>query len=149
MTDHAASFVKDVTFGFLDSSVAADQLHNPVLISNSDDNTMLRAIRNELAKSSSFVFSVAFITSSGLAILKQALHEFAGHGEIITSRYLDFNEPDMFREMLNLDRVKVHIHPDIEDGFHAKGYIFHQAHGVTAIVGSSNLTDSALTINQE
>lgn len=149
MTSRFDSFTRDITFGFLDSSVPADQLHNPVLISNSDDNTMLRAIRDELAKSSSFVFSVAFITSSGLAILKQALHEFPGHGEIITSRYLDFNEPDVFREMLNLDRVKVHIHPDIDDGFHAKGYIFNQEHGVTAIVGSSNLTDSALTVNQE
>lgn len=143
------SIARDVEFGFLDGSLPADQLHNPVLISNTDDNTMLRAIREELSNSSHFIFSVAFITSSGLAILKQALHEFPGTGEIITSRYLDFNEPDVFRELLNLDRVTVHVHPDIEDGFHAKGYIFHHGFGVTAIVGSSNLTDSALVVNQE
>lgn len=149
MLPYVSSLSRDIEFGFLNSSLPADQLHNPVLISNADDNTMLRAIKEELARSSSFIFSVAFITSSGLAMLKQALHEFQGNGTIITSRYLDFNEPDVFRELLNLDGVDVFVDPGIDEGFHAKGYIFEQPYGVTAIVGSSNLTDRALKINQE
>lgn len=149
MTPHVSSVTRDVEFGFLDATLAADQLHNPVLISNSEDNTMLRAIKEELSRSTSFLFSVAFITSSGLAMLKQALHEFEGQGTIITSRYLDFNEPDVFRELLNLDGVDVYVDPGIDEGFHAKGYVFTQPFGTTAIVGSSNLTDRALTVNQE
>ncbi|GAB3692809.1 DUF3427 domain-containing protein [Corynebacterium nasicanis] len=146
---HVSSLTRDLEFGFLNASLPADQLHNPVLISNAEDNTMLRALKEELARSKSFIFSVAFITSSGLAILKQALHEFAGSGTIITSRYLDFNEPDVFRELLNLDGVDVYVDPGIEEGFHAKGYVFEQQYGITAIIGSSNLTDRALMVNQE
>ncbi len=149
MISHHTSLTQDVQFGFLDATLAADQLHNPVLISNTDDNTMLRAIKEELSRSTSFIFSVAFITSSGLAMLKQALHEFSGQGTIITSRYLDFNEPDVFRELLNLDSVQVLVDSGVEEGFHAKGYVFNQEFGMTAIVGSSNLTDRALTVNQE
>lgn len=147
--DPTTSIQQDLHFGFLDSAIAADQLHNPVLISNIDDNTMLRAIKEELSRSQSFIFSVAFITSSGLAMLKQALVEFSGQGTIITSRYLDFNEPDVFRELLNLDGIDVLVDPGIDEGFHAKGYVFTQGFGTTAIVGSSNLTDRALTVNQE
>lgn len=147
MIPHLSSITRDVKFGFLDSTLAADQLHNPVLISNADDNTMLRAIKEELSRSDSFIFSVAFITSSGLAMLKQALYEFTGSGTIITSRYLDFNEPDVFRELLNLDGVEVYVDPGIDEGFHAKGYIFEQPFGITAIVGSSNLTDRALNLD--
>lgn len=149
MMPYASSITRDVEFGFLSSAVPADQLHNPVLILNSEENTMLRAIKEELARSTSFIFSVAFITSSGLAMLKQALHEFKGSGTIITSRYLDFNEPDVFRELHNLDDVEVYVDPGIDEGFHAKGYVFEQTFGVTAIVGSSNLTDRALKVNQE
>lgn len=149
MIPHLSSITRDVKFGFLDSTLAADQLNNPVLISNADDNTMLRAIKEELSRSDSFIFSVAFITSSGLAMLKQALYEFTGSGTIITSRYLDFNEPDVFRELLNLDGVEVYVDPGVDEGFHAKGYIFEQPFGITAIVGSSNLTDRALKVNQE
>lgn len=137
----------DTHFGFLNRSIAANQILNPVLISNGEPATMLQAIKEELRTASSFTFSVAFISSKGLALLKQALLDFEGTGRIITSRYLDFNDPSMFRELLLLEDVEVLIHQG--DGFHSKGYVFHHDVGVTAIVGSSNLTDNALLVNQE
>ncbi|AWB81163.1 DUF3427 domain-containing protein [Corynebacterium yudongzhengii] len=149
MNQRALAIARDIEFGFLDASVNAEQLYNPELIANTTDNTMLWAMKKELARSERFIFSVAFITSSGLAMLKQALYEFPGQGTIITSRYLDFNEPDVFRELLNLDNVEVLVDDGVEEGFHAKGYLFEQADGLTAIVGSSNLTDRALKVNQE
>ncbi len=92
----------DNTFGFFDSRVDASQLFNPILVSNSKGNTMLRAIRDELKRSSDFVFSVAFITPSAIAMLKQAILDYQGSGSIITSTYLGFNSPAVFRELLNL-----------------------------------------------
>lgn len=139
----------DVRFGFLDSSVAAPQIYNPKLVANRDGDTMLSAIQEQLITAHEFVFSVAFITSDGLAALKQALVDFNGQGTIITSRYLDFNEPDMFRELLNLHGVKVLVHDIPSAGFHAKGYLFTNRAGVTAIIGSSNLTVNALKVNEE
>lgn len=120
-----------------------------MLVSNSDGNTMLRAIRDELKRSSHFVFSVAFITPSAIAMLKQAILDYQGSGIIITSTYLGFNSPAAFRELLNLQGIRVYVHPDSAAGFHAKGYIFEQESSTTAIVGSSNLTERALLRNHE
>ena len=108
---------------------------------------MLQGIKLELRTAQSFTFSVAFISSRGIALLKQALLDFKGKGRIITSRYLDFNDPTMFRELLTLENVEVLIHQG--DGFHSKGYVFHHDVGITAVVGSSNLTDNALLVNRE
>ena len=140
---------RDTEFGFLDKCATADQLYHPLLISNAHGETMLKAIRQELKRSHSFEFSVAFISAQALAQLKQVLRDFAGPGTIVTSRYLDFNEPDMFRELLELENVDVFVHNGDDTGFHPKGYVFHQESTVTAIVGSSNLTSNALNRNQE
>lgn len=153
----------DTQFGFLDRALPAGQIFNPELIVNAstdasaqhagEDRSMLAAIKNELRQANEFIFSVAFIAPSGLAPLKQQLLDFTGRGTIITSRYLDFNEPAVFRELLQLTEdnpnIEVLIHEDVDHGFHAKGYIFRHEVGMTAIVGSSNVTGSALSTNQE
>lgn len=147
MTTPHSALELDTHFGFLDRTIQSQQLLNPVLISNRDDATVLQALREELRRSKHFTFSVAFISSSGIALLKQALVDFQGTGEIITSRYLDFNDPTMFRELLLLENVAIYVHADM--GFHSKGYVFEQDTGITAIIGSSNLTANALLRNQE
>lgn len=110
---------------------------------------MLRALRDELKRSTSFSFSVAFVSSRAIALLKQEFAEFVGAGRIITSDYLGFNSPSAFRELLALKKlgIDVRLHP--ESGFHPKGYVFNGPSGVTAILGSSNLTESALVTNHE
>lgn len=139
----------DTAFGFLDASLPAEQVLHPLLISNEKDNTMLRALRHELHRSQQFAFSVAFVTTGALALLKQALLDFQGNGVIVTSTYLNFNAPDAFRELLTLDGVDVYVHPGVERGFHAKGYLFELGDSTTAIIGSSNLTGRALQQNDE
>ncbi|WP_200829137.1 DUF3427 domain-containing protein [Arcanobacterium ihumii] len=141
---------QSVAFGFINKNLpVTEQLLNPSLISNNESQSMLVAIQQELRRCDSFIFSVAFITSSALAMLKQVLADFDGRGEIITSRYLDFNEPAVFEELLLLPNVNVWVHDKPGVGFHAKGYIFHRSDSVTAIIGSSNLTDKALKKNRE
>lgn len=109
---------------------------------------MSRAIISELRHAESFIFSVAFITPSALNVLKQDLLDFAGNGTIITSNYLGFNSPTAYRELLNFPNLNVLV-VDAKYGFHAKGYIFQNQGQTTAIVGSSNLTVSALSSNHE
>lgn len=107
---------------------------------------------NQLNSCDSFCFSVAFINKSGLAILKQALIDLRGkgiRGKIITSTYLGFNHPNVFKELLIFDNIEVRIFEDEEIGFHPKGYIFKHKNNFDIIVGSSNLTQSALSTNQE
>lgn len=139
----------DTNFGFINSSTDAHRTHNPLLISNDGGATMLWAIRHELQRADRFCFSVAFVTSGAIALLKQALLDFEGTGAIITSTYLDFNEPNALRELLGVRNVDVYVHPGVERGFHPKGYLFNQGPLTTAIVGSSNLTSRALLQNEE
>lgn len=150
MNWQSSPLAQSTAFGFLDqNSTYSNQVFNPSLIFNNDEHTMLAAIREELRRCNHFTFSVAFISSSALAMLKQELLNYQGTGRIITSNYLDFNEPEVFEELLQLDQFEVLVHSDPAAGFHAKGYVFHHDDGVTAIVGSSNLTERALNCNHE
>lgn len=133
---------------FIDGREAHKTRFSPLLIDNQASHTMSRAIISELRHAESFVFSVAFITPSALNVLKQDLLDFAGRGTIITSNYLGFNSPAVYRELLNFPHLNVLV-VDARYGFHAKGYIFQNLGQTTAIVGSSNLTVSALSSNHE
>ena len=139
----------DTAFGYLNRQLESARVFNPKLISNTPDNDMLRAIKHELKRAQSFDFSIAFVTASALALLKQDLLDFEGRGRIITSTYLQFNEPAVFKELLQLTNVEVRVLKDSVDAFHSKGYVFEHAEGTTAIIGSSNLTRGALISNSE
>lgn len=97
-----------------------------------------------------FDISVAFIASSGLAALKNTLIYLRDNnirGRLITSTYLNFNDPKMFEELIKYKNIDVRIYQG--KGFHPKGYIFKNNDDINIIVGSSNLTQSALSTNQE
>ncbi|GEK81351.1 DUF3427 domain-containing protein [Agrococcus baldri] len=139
----------DVNYGYLSRSASAPKKTHPQVIVNSDGTSMLRALREELKQSSSFTFSVAFISPGAIALLKQELVEYAGRGRIVTSDYLGFNSPAAFGELLNLARLGFDVRLHEQTDFHPKGYVFEHAEHVTAIVGSSNLTKAALVSNHE
>lgn len=143
-------FRQDIEFGFMDGASPGVGLHNPKLILNHAGATVEHTIVEELGRSSSFTFSVAFITAGAIAQLKQHLRDFKGSGRIITSDYLAFNQPQAFAELLNLKKqfgFDIRLHTS--SAFHAKGYIFQQLHSMTAMIGSSNLTSAALSQNHE
>ena len=144
-----APFGQDVGFGFLDRLVNSPRQFHPHLVLNTATDSMLRALRYELRRASTFTFSVAFVSPRAIALLKQELIEFEGVGRIITSNYLGFNSPQAFSELLNLtnEGIDVRLHPDL--AFHPKGYVFHRPESITAILGSSNLTEGALARNHE
>ncbi len=75
---------------------------------------MLEALRAEIAIAGSFHFSVAFIRTSGIGALKQSLVDSGRRAlrqgtrnTIITSTYLDFNDPEALRELMALPGVDV------------------------------------------
>jgi superfamily II DNA or RNA helicase/HKD family nuclease len=140
---------QDVNFGYLDRKVVSPRKFQPQLVLNTETHSMLRALRAELQRATSFTFSVAFVSPRAIALLKQELVEFVGVGRIITSDYLGFNSPHAFSELLNLTNLGIDVRIHNETAFHPKGYVFQQPSGVTAILGSSNLTESALAKNHE
>ncbi len=139
----------DVEFGYLRGQASSSRRYHPQIVLNTSENTVLRTLRDELARCASFTFSVAFVSPRAIALLKQELVEFDGTGRIVTSDYLAFNSPAAFAELLNLRHLGIDVRLHDGEAFHPKGYIFHHEHTVTAMIGSSNLTENALARNTE
>lgn len=145
-----------VKTGFIQKETESKQEIRPKLIyNNSDKNlTVLSVVKEELRDCNTFWFSVAFVSQDGMATLKQSLAEAAARGvegRILTSNYLSFNSPKALRELLLLKNVEVRV---FEGQLHTKGYCFTYCTNPektfkNLIVGSSNLTGSALKLNKE
>ncbi|CAM2861266.1 DUF3427 domain-containing protein [Salinicoccus roseus] len=136
--------------GFLDKDTHKIGHHPPRMIINSKEENVLSSMLDEMESCLSFSISVAFITEGGLATLKTALYELAKQnrgGRIITSTYLNFNKPKVFKALLNIPNLEVRAAD--KEGFHAKGYVFRNPHYSSMFIGSSNLTDAALKKNYE
>lgn len=137
--------------GFIDASIEADGELVPRFVSNDKAarTTLLSVIKRQLSECISFDFSVAFIAEGGLQTLMASLNELAERnipGRIITSTYLNFNSPDSFRALLRFPNIETRVY---QGNMHAKGYFFNKEDINTIIVGSSNLTQTALTCNKE
>lgn len=138
--------------GFIDKKYDKSSRYTPKLLVNKprQNENVLTSILEELESCHSFIFSVAFITESGLATLKSYLLDLKIKGitgRILTSTFLNFNQPKVFKELMKITNVEVRL-TDIE-GFHSKGYIFGHEDYYSLIVGSSNLTAHALKVNHE
>lgn len=139
---------------FIDKSFPSNKDLRPKLFFNDYKRRMNLAfeITKRLKECDYFEFSIAFISESGLAVLKQILlnlKEKGVRGRIITSTYLGFNAPKMFKQLLSFSNIEVRIFEKEHCGFHPKGFIFHTGDHRDIIVGSSNLTQTALESNQE
>lgn len=111
---------------------------------------VLKTIQKELINCSSFDISVAFVTMSGFVVLANQLKELKEKGvkgRLITSTYNNFNDPSIFRKLMELENLEVRVHT--RSPLHTKGYIFYRENATNIIIGSSNLTQSALTTNRE
>jgi superfamily II DNA or RNA helicase len=91
---------------------------------------------------------------SGITPLLQTLRELEKKnipGEILTTNYLNFSEPRALEKINELKNITLKMF-DVEaagTGFHTKGYIFKKEEIYRIIIGSSNITSAALTINRE
>lgn len=123
----------------------------PRLIANSKTTggTLLGEIKHRLSDCVAFDFCVAFVADGGLQVLVDSFNELKQRGvrgRLLTSTYLSFNSPDAFRKLLEYDNIDVRV---FQGNLHAKGYVFDEGNTSTVIVGSSNMTQTALTCNRE
>lgn len=128
-----------------------------LILNQSNDTNVYRALKMELATCNSFTFAVAFISHEGLANLLTVLQDLdksGVKGRILTSTYLYFNKPEVFRALLKIPNVEVRLFNERNKDnrvlpFHAKGYMFEHEEYIAAIIGSSNLTQTAIIKNYE
>lgn len=123
------------------------------LIVNSDKGNLLYELHKSLHECEKFYFSVAFINYSGIQLLLEAFKELEDkgiRGKIITSTYLNFTEPKALERIKKFNNVDLKIFvTNKEVGFHTKAYIFENKDNYKIIIGSSNITQSALKSNIE
>ncbi|MGN2338678.1 DUF3427 domain-containing protein [Clostridium cagae] len=138
--------------GLINSMINSNLALIPKLIINdySKGNKVLNELISELNKCEEFFISVAFITSSGIIPLLETLKNLSKKGvkgKILTTDYLNFSEPKALRKLLEFPNIEIKLYS--KENFHTKGYIFKYSDHYKLIVGSSNLTQSALTKNKE
>ena len=126
--------------------------YDPKLIINQPEKKefLLNNLQDETEKCVSFIFSIAFVTQDGLNAIKTYLNDLNQRGvkgRLITSTYLQFNHPDVFESLMKIPNLEVRLSE--KRGFHAKGYLFEHQDYHSFIIGSSNLTMSALKLNYE
>ena len=141
---------------YINGSVAANLAYKPAFVSNNPEEgkKVISSVEDELLRCDQFQISVAFITMGGVTPLLQTLkglEEKGIKGQILTTNYLNFSEPRALEKLNGLKNITLKMY-DVEaagNGFHTKGYIFKKEEIYRIIIGSSNMTSAALTVNKE
>ncbi len=112
-------------------------------------------INDHLGEADNVIISVSFIFLSGLRLIFDKLKNNSNPEKltIITSNYLKSTEPsalDMLLELRNMG-ARVYLYDSLESNqsFHMKSYFFSSQNSKTLIVGSSNLSLTAMQRGHE
>jgi len=141
---------------FINSAVNSNLAYKSQFIYNDNKKgqKVFSSIEEELLRCDSFAISVAFITRGGITPLLQTLKELEKRnvpGRILTTDYLAFSDPVALDTIASLSNIELRMYQTERagNGFHTKGYIFQKSEEYRFIIGSSNLTQDALTRNME
>ncbi len=145
-------FYNNIKAGFIEKSIDSSGEYIPRLLTNerSVGVKVLSSIIAELNSCEEFWFSVAFLTNGGLQSLLNTFKELQNQkikGKILVSQYLNFTQPEALKRLLKFKNIELRINTN--DNFHSKGYLFKKGEYYNLIVGSSNLTATALSTNKE
>lgn len=138
--------------GFIDHLIRSDKNFVPQYLINDKaaGKKVLTTIDRELKRCDEFWFSVAFVTTSGVATLINTFIELEKKGikgKILVSQYQNFTQPEALRRLLRFSNIELKIAVGVD--YHSKCYLFKNDQVYDLIIGSSNLTASALCSNKE
>ena len=138
--------------GFINKNIDSEIAYQPKIITNDYRNNekVLTSIDSSLQDCEEFFFNVAFVTKSGVISLLNTLEKIEKQGKkgkILISKYQNFSDPNALRMLLKFSNISLRVID--ENNFHAKGYLFKLKKNYELIIGSSNLTQDALSKNTE
>jgi len=144
--------LKSLETGYLDKSTTSRDSLYPTVITNDKarGQKVLSWLSRDLDNCHQFWFAAAFLTTGGVAVLMNKLleaQERGVKGKILVSQYQNFTQPEALRRLLKFENIELKIATDRD--FHAKGFLFRFQDKFRIMIGSSNLTDRALTVNAE
>lgn len=142
---------------FLDKKFPSEENWKAKLLYNDFKNKIKVSteIIKELKNCDEYLISVAFIKNSNLLeSLKLTLKEIdekGVKGKLLTTDYENVTDPETLMSLHTLKNLEIKMYRTnySRKGFHTKGYIFKKANNYSIIVGSSNMTKSAMTENAE
>ncbi len=141
--------IDSIKTSLIDRNMESILSYQHKLISNREEK-IISLIRRELESCDEFIISVAFVTLGGVTMILEQLKDLEARGvkgKILTGDYLTFTQPKALKKLLEFKNIELKVLSD--EKFHAKGYFFRKGDIWTMIVGSSNLTQTALTVNFE
>ena len=153
--EHIKKLQEGLSSAFIIENGNTNLAYKPQFLTNDyhKGTKVLSSIENELLHCDEFMISVAFITRSGITPLLQTFQELERKGikgRILTTDYLLFSEPEALNTLHSLKNITLKMFcTNNGPGFHTKGYIFQKDQLYRIIIGSSNMTQYALTVNQE
>ena len=133
----------------IDFNIDSDEKYQYELIANGEEKIVTR-LRKYFEDCDEFIISVAFITMGGISLFLEELKNLENKGikgKILTGDYLTFTEPKALKKLLSYKNIDLKVATNRKH--HTKAYFFRKENIWTLIVGSSNLTQGALTVNFE
>ena len=144
-----SSVTRETTCGPLANGRVVELTPNRRSLIAGGEDPLIQHLLPHIQQAQSVDVTVAFVLDSGVRLLQPSLQELLDRGgrlRILAGDYLDVTEPSALRQLLDLSgNVHRWMFETSNISFHPKSWIFHFGHGVSiAIVGSSNLTETAL-----
>jgi superfamily II DNA or RNA helicase/HKD family nuclease/diadenosine tetraphosphate (Ap4A) HIT family hydrolase len=140
--------MRDVIEGSVQVHPAPSRAPVRRLIAGGDDHFLPHLVR-QMDQAILCDIAVAFLMDSGARLIVEHLKDFLGRGgraRILVGDYMDVTEPSALRRFADLNgQLTFCIYETHNQGFHLKTYIFSSEKDGVAFVGSSNLSEAALT----